>query len=70
MISGKVWPLPTNLSLFFKNCITFSGCFCLVRSKNHTASDSPILKVAKLTLKFAVSIAFWICYSQHNRRRV
>lgn len=49
MISGKVWPLPTNLCLFFENCITFNGCFCLVRSKKDTASASPSLKVSKLT---------------------
>ena len=66
MISGKVWPLHTNLSLFFKSCITYKGCFCLVRSKKDRAFESPSLKVSKLTLKYTVFIAFWLYCSQHN----
>lgn len=40
MISGKVWPLPIYLNLFFKNCIGFDSSFCLMRSKIKLLSHS------------------------------
>lgn len=68
MISGKVWPLPTNLNLFFKSCITFNGCFCLVRSKKDRASESPNLQVSKLTVKYSLHCILAILLSAQQKK--